>query len=104
GGQAGLGEVVDEGNPVGDETEPGELGQQAVADGFHGNTGTVGDIEHRSHVRHRHYSLVNTKNTVRSSLSALVPHCIIAILPMDAALAVGPRRGARPLWSNALET
>src|SRR5690606_38938797 len=46
GGGAGLGDGVDEGDPVGDEAEAGELGQQAVADGLGGDAGAVGDVEH----------------------------------------------------------
>jgi hypothetical protein len=41
GGLVRLDRVVDEGNAVGDETEPAELGQQAVADGFGGDPRTV---------------------------------------------------------------
>src|SRR5690606_5240580 len=45
---ARLVQVVDEGNPVGNELEPGELGQQAVADGFRRDTGTIGYVENRA--------------------------------------------------------
>ena len=37
---------VDERKPVGGETGAGELGQQAVADGFGRDPGAIGDIEH----------------------------------------------------------
>ena len=39
-------DAVDEGDPVGLETRAAELGQQAVANGFGGDTGPIGDVEH----------------------------------------------------------
>ncbi len=44
--------IIDERHPVGDEAEPGELGQEAMPNGFSGDTGSIGHVEHRSDRRH----------------------------------------------------
>jgi len=49
---AGFFRIVDERNPVGDEGETGELREQAMPNGFNGDTGSIRDIEHRPDTRH----------------------------------------------------
>ena len=49
---AGFFNRIDEGDPIGDEGEPGELGQQAMPNGFNGDTGSIGNVEDRPDTGH----------------------------------------------------
>jgi len=51
-GFAGLFRIVDERHSIGDEAEPGELGQEAMPNGFSGDTGSIGYVKHRTDRRH----------------------------------------------------